>query len=176
MLLPHTSRPLREPKHIANRTTPTGEERFSDFEFGGGRNGPTDSNPPETSPRCIKPNAASPRRQFTLSYRLLPFSGRTPVRTLPKIGAGKSFAHPRNVNRRRQPRLGDSAVFKGKIVEKQGVGSGIDPGCRAKAAPRSWRGAAVSSVCLPAQEGRNVEVIRFRRVMHSASPADAAPE
>jgi hypothetical protein len=48
------------------------------------------------------PNAASPRGQFTLSYRLLPFSGRSLVGTLPKIGSGQAFAYPRNASGRSQ--------------------------------------------------------------------------
>ena len=39
---------------------------------------------PEHPPRCANPNAAAPRGQFTVSYRVLPFSGRTAVRSLPQ--------------------------------------------------------------------------------------------
>ena len=46
---------------------------------------------PEHPPRCANPNAAAPRGQFTVSYRVLPFSGRTAVRTLPKNRAGLIF-------------------------------------------------------------------------------------
>lgn len=46
---------------------------------------------PEHPPRRPNPNAAAPRGQFTVSYRVLPFSGRTAVRTLPKNRAGLIF-------------------------------------------------------------------------------------
>jgi hypothetical protein len=40
---------------------------------------------PELPRERVNPNAAAPRGQFTVSYRVLPFSSRTAVRTLPKI-------------------------------------------------------------------------------------------
>jgi hypothetical protein len=43
---------------------------------------------PEHPPQRANPNAAAPRGQFTVSYRVLPFSGRSAVRTLPKNRAG----------------------------------------------------------------------------------------
>jgi hypothetical protein len=55
---------------------------------------------PKHPPRRANPNAAAPRGQFTVSYRVLPFSGRTAVSGLrPKItrridfsGSGKSWS------------------------------------------------------------------------------------
>src|SRR5215469_14475061 len=66
---------------------------------------------PETSPPRVNPNAASPRGQFTLSYQLLPFSGRTTVRSLPQIGSAAVFgtrskreaAPPAEWSRKRRP-------------------------------------------------------------------------
>jgi hypothetical protein len=47
---------------------------------------------PEHPPQRANPNAAAPRGQFTVSYRVLPFSGRTVVRSLPKNRAGIGFS------------------------------------------------------------------------------------
>jgi hypothetical protein len=47
---------------------------------------------PEHPPQRANPNAAALRGQFTVSYRVLPFSGRTAVRTSPKNRARIDFS------------------------------------------------------------------------------------
>src|SRR5215469_2236027 len=87
MLLPHTSRPLRD-TNDRELGHPDGRGTLSHHKIGDGRYGrPTRI--PRKSPRRANPNAASPRGQFTLSYRLLPFSGRTPVWSSPKMRSGE---------------------------------------------------------------------------------------
>src|ERR1700746_2126770 len=108
MLLPHTSQPLRDPKHIANTATPTEGTLFG-LQIWGMAATADRLESPETSPRPANPNTASPSGQFTLSYRLLPFSGRTPVRTSPKMRPAKLSEYPRMRNGAASP-SGDSAA------------------------------------------------------------------
>src|SRR5690349_2252090 len=87
--LPHTSRPFRDPQPSRTRPPQTGGERLHIKILGVAATADRLKSP--ESPRREDPNAASPRGQFTLSYRLLPSSGRTPVWSAPKMRSPKCF-------------------------------------------------------------------------------------
>ena len=82
-----------------------------------------------------------------------------PAKPTPSMQAGAAS------RTRRRRRVQGKTTGKNKWLGRESVGGARWPHGHCQ------RGAALSSVRLPAEKGWNVELIRFRRVMHSAGPA-----
>lgn len=88
----------------------------------------------------------------------------------PKLGPAKPSRIPSMQagaasRTRRRRRVQGKTAGKNKWLGRESAGGARWPHGHCQ------RGAALSSVRLPAQEGWNVELIRFSRVMHSTGPA-----
>jgi hypothetical protein len=88
MFLSHLTAKPRDPKEIAKTRSPRSEGNAIQFtEMGRAKKAERHSSPetvPEVVPSAANLNDATMIGQLTVSYRLLPFSGRTPVGTPPK--------------------------------------------------------------------------------------------